>query len=375
MARPAKTRPLGTGAAVVSAVLALLSCGAPPVDEPAAGSIADPVHRLGGAAPGAFALAATAEGALLAVGGADGVSAQPLDPVGEPRGDAAILEAAPVDELVAGAAGRRVGIGWVVVEAPASAPRVRAAFSPDGGVSFLAAQDVDDTVAVPTPGGRLAIAADDGGLVALYHRIVPAPCVASEGICARYDRFGLGADAARAGRGTEPLEIDQPCEPLLGGALWSDGSWFTSVCHVQPQPRALVFTIRPAIHYAVATELPAGCRPAGLAPRTGGALALGACPGGAVRVPLDVMGQAGPPIDARAAGARCEDGRPVVGWPGQELPLSTARGDLAPLLPPAVAPLGARAVWTGEALLIATQVGDVIELRRRRCRGGALVGG
>jgi len=58
--------------------------------------------------------------------------------------------------------------------------------------------------------------------------------------------------------------------------------------------------------------------------------------------------------------------------PSLDLALEEPRSGLAPLLPPDVAPVGARAAWAGRALVVATSFSDTLRLTRRTCNGDRL---
>lgn len=319
--------------------------------------------------PDAFALWAGGDGALLVLGGQGGVRAIRLDPSGHAVGDPVIIHDGPSAEVVAHGRGRRVGVAWVQAGEP---PETWSAFSPNGGARFSPGEAVAPTV--DTGSGRLAMAVDDAGVLALYHRIPPAPCVASDGVCARFDRHPVGGrDVQGARRGTEPLEVREPCDPLIGDALHSAGSWYYGVCSGSTEPTAKLFVVRPEPMYAAAMDLPAGCRPGPLAPMPGGALAFVDCDGRRLAVPVDGMARLGPELEATPNPIRCEDGRPVLSLGPATLAVTAAESRLAPLVPDELAGRGSRAVWTGEALLVATPEDGEVHVTRHRCEGAELV--
>jgi hypothetical protein len=173
-------------------------------------------------------------------------------------------------------------------------------------------------------------------------------------------------------RGTEPLEVLHPCDPLVSGALWHDGTGYHAVCHADPEPSTLVYAIRPAISYAAPIDLPPGCTPLGIAPLDTGVAALTRCAGRTTATHLDPMGRPLARFDPVERSVTCERGRPTItlGSERARLRLDGARGDLEALLPDAVAPAGARAAWTGEALLVAAHAEGAVSLRRYGCVEG-----
>lgn len=318
----------------------------------------------------AIALVPTGEGALLAWGARHGVRAIPLGPLGEPAGTEIVLadEERAITELDASASGRRVAIAWVADDGASAA--VEATYSLDGGRSFAAPDPLGPTVRGSS--GRLDMAAHEDGSLVLYHRIPEGPCVASQGTCARFTRTGIGGDASRGMRGTEPLEVRHPCDPLVSGALWHDGTWYHAVCHADPEPSTLVYAIRPAISYAAPIDLPSGCMPLGVAPLDDGVAALTRCAERTTATHLDLMGRPLARFDPVERSVVCAAGRPSItlGSERARLRLDGSREDLEALLPETIAPEGARAVWTGEALIVAAPARGEVALRRYRCLGG-----
>ena len=76
-------------------------------------------------------------------------------------------------------------------------------------------------------------------------------------------------------------------------------------------------------------------------------------------------------VHAAVRSVRCEQGRPIIeiGGAGGPLrvPLTESASRLESLLPDSMAPTGARAVWTGDAVLIAIPSGRDVGLRRYQC--------
>ena len=375
-------------------LVTLGACGedAPPEPTPPPTPPPPPAPIVSGraiAANAAFGLAATSQGALLVYGApmgeGGGVRAIRLGPVGEALdvehpitsrgaagGGAAEEHVSQVVEVAAASVGDRVGVAWIVDYGRELA--TQSAFSPDGGRRFEPPEDLGRTVRVPGGrGGRLSMGSNPEGTVVLYHRMPEAPCVATTGTCALVMRTGVGSPASDATRGTEPLEVEHPCEPFVGDAIFHGGTWYHSLCHDDPRPTTTTYAIRPALSWAGTFESEPGCIPAGLAPLDDGVLVLFRCGERDTAVALDEMGR---PVARFAHPTRtvsCEQGRPVLaltdGTTQRRLRLGGVADHLEGLLPAEVAPAGARAIWTGEALLVAVPLRRELSVRRYQCVG------
>ncbi|RLB50664.1 MAG: hypothetical protein DRJ42_18400, partial [Deltaproteobacteria bacterium] len=112
----------------------------------------------------------------------------------------------------------------------------------------------------------------------------------------------------------------------------------------------------------------------------GAAVALGRCAGGRVDgVRYADAGSNKLVLVGLSRRVVCSEGRPHVvlgGDPGGDqldLPLNEATADLSALLPEAMARPRSRAVWTGEALLVAVPLGAEVALHRYQCEYGEFV--
>lgn len=195
--------------------------------------------------------------------------------------------------------------------------------------------------------------------------------MSSAGTCARIARTAIGEGTAL--ERTDPLEVQHPCDPLVSGALWHDGTSYHAVCHADPEPSTLVYAIRPALQYAVPVDMPAGCTPLGIAPLDVGVAVVTRCGDRLVATHLDAMGRELARFSPVERSVACEEGRPALtigsGGGGPRLHLEGAREELEALLPESIAPSGARAIWTGEALLVAGVQRGELSLRRYQCAG------
>ena len=153
------------------------------------------------------------------------------------------------------------------------------------------------------------------------------------------------------------------------------GPFDYAVCSLAPASSALtIFSIRPSPAYAMAREVFAGCTPLGAARFAGDAAFVASCEGERriARIDRESGELSVESLEPRglvcgAAGASLRLG---AGWLRPSEPL----GGLELLLGEDLAPPGARAIWTGEALLVARWAADgTLALARHACRGAALV--
>ncbi len=393
---------------LAGALLAGCTCGEEPAPA-AAPTPAAPAPIAAGralAAPGAFALTPVADGALLAwgapraVGG--GVRTLRLGPLGQALdreravtergaagggaagggaagggaagGGAAEEHLRQAVEVDAFAVGGRVGLAWVIDDGHHLS--VQSTFSPDGGARFAEPTSLGRTERLSGPRGRLAMSGDPEQL-RVYHRLERAPCVAAAGDCARFDQTDVTRGEPPPDRRVGVLEIGRPCEPLVAGSVHAGGTWYYGVCSLEDAaPRTTVYVIRSEVSYAAAVPFD-GCEPDAM---TGlgadGVVVRVRCGGEARAVRLDVMGREVERFDGFEAEVACEDGRPTLevrgGGRPRTLRLNEAHDHLEAMLPPELAPSGARAVWTGEALLVAWAEGRELFLRRHQCVDGRL---
>ncbi|MCA9606124.1 MAG: hypothetical protein KC619_11045 [Myxococcales bacterium] len=303
--------------------------------------------------------------ALSATGAALGGD-QPVATRGAAAGGTAEQHVSQAVELDAFAVGRRIGVAWVVDYGHHL--DVQGTWSSDGGERFATVEDLGTTIRLDAGArGRVVVAGSPDRLVA-FHRLEEGDCVATEGRCAMFARHGL--DGASAGPGTN--EVRHPCEPLVASALHRDGTWYHTVCHVEDgAPSTTVESVRPAISFAGPTSFE-GCVPEAIAPLDEGVLVVTRCGGERVGHQLDETGRVGATFRPLERVAACEDGRPVLrvrqGRREAKLQLGPAIGRIEGLLPEDIALPGARAIWTGEAILVAVPQSRSLSVRRYGCR-------
>lgn len=335
----------------------------------------------------AFAIAPVEDGALLVWGAprdpSPGVRASLLSPLGEPRASERVLSEAFAVEVDAVAEGARAAAAWVA-QPSTTGGGFRAFAALGAGSQFGPERDFGPVEPLAPPqGGRIALSTGADGAFYLSHRAPSEPCVLVEGTCARVRRDRV--DTAASVRGDDPLEVPAPCDPLVVGSVRVEGTWFSALCHEerdasgQLAPRATVYAIRPAIALAAANQVLVGCRPRALAPTGEGAALVADCLEGRSVAWQDELGRPLGEIRGAHFEVTCA-GRPVLRVTGEgsalEVPLTSALGGIEGLLPEALVPEHARAVWSGAAILVATprRSGERLELvlDRYACESGRL---
>ncbi|WP_157069197.1 hypothetical protein [Sandaracinus amylolyticus] len=333
-----------------------------------------------------FDLVALPEGAALAWGATPddggGVRAIALDPIGGVRGHEVVVsdvafvgggdDPGSVEELVVAAAGLRVAVAWVARTGPIV--HAHATIASAGVDAFAPVRDLGATVAGAydrSTRGRLAAWGRDDGSTAIVVRAPPGPCQASAGECARFALAAIGDGEGSGGRDTIVNEVREPCDPLVVGGLARGSAFFYGACHVTEQgaPTTTLYAIDRGGGGALASapDVVEGCAPIGIAPGASGAIAIARCEDG---VAAQEVGPRGDLLGtARAAEPRvvCASGRPTIELGAMRVQLVEAVSRIEGLLPASVAPEGSRAVWTGDAILVAAPSGREVALRRYQC--------
>ena len=315
-----------------------------------------------------------------------------------------------VADLALAATEAEVALAWS--EAAASAGTLRAAWiGADAAVrTFELGPTFRDDGASR---GALALVARDRGAL-LLSRGLPASCPdPRDRECSTFQFFELRADTARA-TGL-PLTVPSPCPAhsaqLVGesrslrqvaprvpdvegapnaempsnsgheagvsarrSAAGDNGPLEYAICAGPVGASALtVFSIRQNPAYAAAEEGLAGCSPLGAGRFGGEATFVGVCAGQRRAVSVPAGGGALLRRDLDQRGLICNGDGAVLrfgsGWLRAREPL----GNLELLSGDDLAPPGARAVWTGAALLVAQLREGRLSLSRHGCRDNRLV--
>ena len=334
------------------------------------------------AGPGAFDLVVAGDSVLWLVGlparSGGGVEVGSLNALGELSGEWRTVVAGRSDgsglapaavEIDAELAQGRLGIGWV--EQQGLQLRTRAVLGDAAGRTFGSPQDLVERPHDPRSGPRGAIALVASGTgITVLHRSADGPCDSSgRGQCARFGRAQLGEGRPSRGDG---YSLPEPCARSLVGAALADDIRYHALCAIENgAPRTMLFAIQFEPRYAHAEPLLEGCEPVGLTPFADGVALMGDCGGESPARRGWLAEEAARTVAALGAPeARCEEGRVHLRLGEHDVTLGAPRGGLEALLPAAMTSGADRAVWTGEAVLVATRLGRESALRRYACDRG-----
>ena len=329
--------------------------------------------RLG--TPTGFELTASATGATLVFAPlerADGsLRKLELDPNGafasaastalEPgalHGEASDLTATWVDQ--------RLALAWV--EREGAKARVRAAWSGASTAPF----ELGSAWSGPrTARGNVAIAAR-GERALVFARGDESACIdANRHGCFGFDFHELLPD--RAEKSGLPMTVPVPCADDSVELVVAGSRFHYGVCtDTGERPVTTMFTIERDPDYARADPLLEGCKPAGTFVWQRAAWLVAECEGGRRAVRLGARDDSAEYLDLRALRLECKNGLATIRAPSLDLTLDEPRSGLTPLLPLDLAPPGARAVWAGRALIVATSFADRLRLARYACAGDKL---
>jgi hypothetical protein len=301
--------------------------------------------------------------------------AQSLDALGLARGSArriaAVAQGAEVSEVAAAALDTQVGVAFI--ERDASEARTRALLYVPTDAEPPEAIAIASSPADHARGrGNLAAAATGGDTFRILYPAGKADCVESgQNACVGFGFRELGPGAREPGRPW--LSVPQPCPEGAASVSGLPGRWFYAVCSwTHDTPSTMAYSINVDTYYARADEVLRGCTPLGMLALDANTLLLGAdC--SAMRRAAQLTRDMKPATEIALDDVRlvCDGERAAITATGWSLPLEAPRDRLEVVLPAAIAPTGARAIWTGVALLVAHRQSDALELRRYVCvRGG-----
>ncbi len=335
------------------------------------------------ATPGAFDLVAFGGGAVLFVGapgrlGGD-VSSFSLDGIGRLRanGERRIAArhgegiASDALEISAAGGGGRLAVAWV--ERADRRLLTRAAFGGGEGPFSPPVELGPSAGENPLLRGRIGVAGAPDGTLAVLYRSEAVPCTAGDldKSCAsfRFERIGAGEGVEV--RRTDGLVVPTPCATPIVRYAHVAGAWYYGLCAEDGAhtPITTVYALQFEPEYAHAEPVLAGCDALRMGPSTDGVVL--ACESEPTRaIELREAGRGRRELARGPAAPVCRDGRPVLALDELELALSEARSGLEAWLPAEVAPARARAVWTGESLLVAAPTGGEVLLWRYACEEG-----
>ncbi len=375
---------------VLSFTLAACAKSEPPKpakSAPSASASAARAEASGGsrlASPTAFELTSGPRGATL-IWGPLGPTRPTLvrielDAGGRRSGSASVLldassRTGEISDLAAAFVDDRLAVAWL--ERSGNKARVRAAWaSAKARVFELGAA----WRGPPTARGNIVVAARRGkGLV--FARGDEVSCIEpGRHACYAFAFHELDADQARpAGLS---LSVPVPCTDNATSLIVLQERYHYGVCTDTGRgPVTTMFTITPEPAYARATPVLEGCEPAGSFVDKGSAWLVADC--GGAGTPSSPRGEKRRAarlgggdadveyLDMRSPKLECKAGIAAVRASGFELLLHEPRGRLEALLPSALVPRGARAVWTGQVLLVASSAGNALRVARYSCERDA----
>lgn len=304
----------------------------------------------------------------------------------------------PVDSFLVRAArdGERLAVVWVERQ-PRWFP-VRAVIGGARGTAFSTVQELSQLARDSRPFGAFALSQLPGGGFGVWVRRAARACGASsdKGVADSpthsqnpiecVEVAGYRAQLAASGRplfqASGPvLEVPAPCPDTLVGAHVSGASLFLGVCS-QPQdsPRTMMYSVNEDSAYASAGEVAPGCRPHGLSTAPQGLLWRGSCTQGQGQQMSDALVTASLEASAPTVSEKevhCAAGRLSLvrrdAGGEQVFRLVGPQAQLEGWLSESLAPARSRALWTGEALLIAVPQDRALTLRRFECVHDQLV--
>ena len=332
---------------------------------------AAPLGRL--STPTAFELTASPTGATLVWAPADRTTAalleRELDASGALVGpvNAAVASASvtgEVADLALSWVGPRLGVAWL--ERSGAVARVRAAWAGASSAPF----ELGAAWTGPRSSRGNVVMAARGDKALVFARGGEAACIDS----AQHGCFAFGfheLDASHAVVTGLPMSVPVPCTDNSAALSVVGERFHYGVCtETAGRPVTTLFSIQHDPEYARADPLLEGCTPAGTFVWHNAAWLVGDCTGGrrAARIGDDPAEF----LDLHGIRLECQSGRMRIRAPSLDLALDEPRSGLAPLLPPDVARTGARAVWAGRALVVATSFAEQLRLTRRTCNGDRL---
>lgn len=294
-------------------------------------------------------------------------------PVLTPTGTSAERIAADALEISAASAGGRIGIVWVGRDQ--TSLTVEATLGDLNAGTFSPRHVLGPTSRLETGGrGHVAAAVAPDGRAFVLARMTDSPC-ADGSACGAFSVFAVRAEGATVS--SPAMIVPTPCARGAVGIAFAQGRFHYAVCGAPGGQRGTtVYTIQPETQYARADNVLPLCTPEGLFVAHDEVFIPGECPGGraGVRLARDAGGMR--PITLEQSGVRCDGTVPVLATPGTggvSIRLDQPMSGIESMLPARIAPPGARAVFTGSAVLVASSLGGEVTVHRFECEGGDLV--
>jgi hypothetical protein len=221
--------------------------------------------------------------------------------------------------------------------------------------------------------GNIAIAPEAERLRALVlWRGLEAPCVnPQQSPCTGFAFRRLTPTSAET-TGL-PLSVPVPCASHSVELATAPGRFFYGVCTREgAEPVTTMFTIQYDPEYARAEPLLKGCVPLGTIDVEGRPWLVADCHGKRQAAPVPLMDERVAAEDLDRMTVSCTPQQLELRRGKLALTLRQPRAGLEAIVPPALAPTGARVGWTGTTLIALFRAGDALETRAYACREGKL---
>jgi len=231
--------------------------------------------------------------------------------------------------------------------------------------------------------GALALASSAAGDIALLYRGPSVRCGDSRedgvGPCYSVTPTALSGASWLEEREGISLRVPEPCEAMVSGFIEVRERWYYGICAGSgPQRMTTVYGLDLDPEYAHPEEILAGCAPLGVAPHHGGALVVGRCGESIHAVQVDEAGRRVEDLGRIQRDLQCVAGVPAIHIHTEagEVLQTTLEGRqrrIESLLPEELAGATARAIWTGEAVLVAKPGAGEVGIHRYGCEFDELV--
>lgn len=280
---------------------------------------------------------------------------------------------ASIGEVAAVAHGGELAVAWIEENGAAARSRALVRSITDSGSAPSAIEIGPVFPPVSRPRGNVAITATDASAAARFlvlARGQKTDCIEkTENDCVGFDFHRL--EGGRAARQSLPLTVPLPCDQNSVSFAVAGSRWYYGVCsRATGKPITTLFSIQTDPEYARADRILEGCLPLGALAQGGDLLVIGDCGGERRGVRMHGGNAESSELRVDRVDALCDSGRPLLrqlGPSGLKLSLDGPRDRLEAFLPPNLAPPNARAVWTGQTLLVATPRNGTITLKSYQC--------
>jgi len=330
---------------------------------------------------GAFDLASTEAGAVLIIAEHAQLRMTLLDLAGKAQktetlyrakvaaetGALPVRQSPEIEEVVAATLDTRFAVAWL--ERDRSSARtlgMSGSLSKTSDATPVVIEDVQQPIA--TPRGNLALGSMNGHFLA-FIRGNSTPCAdQSQHDCIGYSFFRFDSDNQHR---SPPLAVPSPCSENALSFTISGARWHYGLCSGSSSPTTTVFTIQnEPSYYARADRVLEGCLPIGAVTIADELIVAGDCAG--TRRAARLRGDDRAPEELRMdrSEAVCQSGKPLIvqrGLAGLHLPLNGRQDRLEAFLPARFSLPHARAVWTGQTLLVAGLRDSKVTLKGYRC--------